>query len=132
MPKISLWALRLACLHLGVGLTAGALLLAHKGVGFLPMTDRWFSVHFHTMLFGWTIQLVIGVAYWILPTFGGRSNTGNDALAIAAIVLVNTGTVVGCFAAIFGTTATVAFSMQAVAAVCFALHLWPRVKAFGA
>jgi hypothetical protein len=131
MPKISIWALRLACFHLAVGLSAGALLLAHKGVAFLPDSGRWFSVHFHTMLFGWTIQLVIGVAYWILPTFGGRSNRGNDALAVAAIVLVNAGTLVGCFAALFGTTATVAFSMQAAAALSFALHLWPRVKAFG-
>ncbi len=131
MPSISVWAIRLALIHLGLGLTAGALLLADKGVSFLPHASRWLSAHFHMMLFGWTIQLVIGVGYWILPKFRGGTSRGNDALAVAAIVLVNIGTLVGAGFSLYGVPATVAFGMQAVAAVCFAAHLWPRVKAFG-
>ncbi len=131
MPTLSVWAIRLACVYFGVGITAGALMLANKGVAFLPHAGRWLPVHFHVMLFGWTIQLVIGVAYWILPKFRGGTSRGNDALAIAALVLVNMGTLVGCAASLFGAVATVAFGIQAAAAVCFALHVWPRVKAFG-
>ncbi|QDG50163.1 cbb3-type cytochrome c oxidase subunit I [Persicimonas caeni] len=132
MPSISYWAIRLALIHLGLGLTAGALMLAHKGYPFLPHFDRWLTAHFHTMLFGWTVQLVIGVGYWILPKFRGGTSRGNDALAIAAIVLVNVGTLMGAGFALYGVAATVAFALQAGAAVCFAVHLWPRVKAFGA
>lgn len=131
MPSISVWAIRLALVHLGVGLTVGALMLANKGYAFLPFAGRWLPVHFHEMLFGWTIQFVIGVGYWILPKFRGGASRGNDALAIAAIVLVNAGTLLGAGVSLFGAAATVAFGLQAVAAVCFAAHLWPRVKAFG-
>lgn len=130
MPPLTVWALRLACVHLGVGLTVGALYLADKGVSFLP-GQGWLSVHFHTMLFGWTIQFVMGVAYWILPTFGARSNTGNDLLAWGAIALVNVATIIGCFTGFVRAPATLAFAMQALAAICFARHLWPRIKAFG-
>jgi hypothetical protein len=132
MPSISIWALRLACVYLAVGLTAGALLLAHKGVSFLPHAQGWFSLHFHTMLFGWTIQFIMGVAYWILPTFGDRSTRTRDTLVIAALALVNAGTIVGSLAGLYGLSATAAFAMQALAAVAFAGHMWPRVKAFGA
>lgn len=131
MPTLSVWALRLALVHLGVGLSVGALMLAHKGVAFLPAGD-WLAVHFHTMLFGWTIQLVIGVGYWILPKFRGGSSRGNDTLAIASVMLVNVGTVVGAVLGLYGAAATVAWAMQAAAAACFAAHIWPRVKAFGA
>lgn len=106
-------------------------MLAHKGYGFLPHFDRWLTAHLHTMLFGWTVQLVIGVGYWILPKFRGGTSRGNDRLAIAAIVLVNVGTLVGAGFSLYGLPATVAFGMQGVAATCFALHLWPRVKPFG-
>lgn len=128
MPPLTFWALRLACAYLGVGLTVGALLLADKGFPFLGGPD-WLGIHFHTMLFGWTIQFVMGVAYWILPTFGRRTNTGNDTLAWSAIALVNLGTIIGCFSGIFSA---VAFTLQALAALTFAAHTWPRLKAFGA
>jgi hypothetical protein len=130
MPPLTVWALRLACLHLALGLTVGALMLADKGVAFLP-GQGWLSVHFHTMLFGWTIQFVMGVAYWILPTFGPRTNTGDDRLAWAAVILVNAGALLGSATGIFGALPAIAFGLQALAAVSFAAHIWPRVKAFG-
>lgn len=130
MPPLTVWAIRLACIHLTIGLTIGALILADKGIHFLP-GDGWLSLHFHTMLFGWTIQFVIGVAYWILPTFGGRSNTGNDRFAWAAVGLVNLATILGSIGGLFGPLAAVAFGLQALAAMSFAAHIWPRVKPFG-
>jgi|SRR5690554_1240798 len=128
MPTLTVWALRLACAHLAFGLTVGALLLANKGFPFLAGSN-WLGVHFHTMTFGWTIQCVIGVAYWILPTFGRRNNKGNDALAWSSVALVNLGTIVGCLS---GTFSAAGFTIQALAALAFAAHLWPRVKPFGA
>lgn len=128
MPPLTVWALRLACVHLTVGLSVGALLLVDKGFAFLGGAG-WLGVHMHTMLFGWTIQFVIGVAYWILPTFGRRTNTGNDLPAWSAVVLVNLGTLVGCALGAFSASA---FSLQALAALCFAAHVWPRLKPFGA
>ena len=132
MPSISVWTLRLALVHLGVGLTLGALLLAEKGVTFLPEVNRLLSAHFHTMLFGWTVQLVYGVGYWILPKFRGGTSRGNDALAIAAIALINLGAVAGSFFSLFGIPAAIVYGVETLSALCFALHMWPRVKAFGA
>ena len=134
MPTLSLWTIRLACLHLIAGLSVGAIILANKGVLVWAAASGWIALHQHTLLFGWTVQLIFGVAYWILPTFRGGTNRGNDAFALAAVVLVNLGAVVGSFAPQLGGGAaatTAAYTLELASAACFAAHAWPRVKAFG-
>ena len=130
MAPLSIRALRLAILHLVVGLSAGALLLANKGPTILPLgglgSAELLRVHHHTLLFGWTVQLVMGVAYWILPTFGARTERGSDVAMLAAIAALNLGVVM----AVAGLQ-TVGWALQALAALSFGVHAWPRVKAFG-
>lgn len=129
MAPLSIRALRLAILHLVVGLSAGALLLTHKGVTVLPLaglrSTELLRIHHHTLLFGWTVQLVMGVAYWILPTFGARTERGRDRAMLLAIVALNLGVVLaGAGLRLTG------WALQALAALSFGVHAWPRVKAF--
>ena len=56
-------------LYLALGMTVGALLLFHKGIPLHPALWRWLPPHLEFLLVGWTLQLAMGVAFWILPRF---------------------------------------------------------------
>ena len=130
MPMLTVWALRLALAHFVVGWTIGASILLHKGGLKPPQVWSLLDLHLHALLFGWTVQGIIGVGYWILPKFvGGDAFRGNTGLAVAAVVLVNAGVVA---AALPFLPRVVPFIGHGLAAVAFGAHLWPRVKAFGA
>ena len=62
MPRLSVWMIRTALVHLLVGFTLGALLLANKGVPIHPMVWRLLPIHIELLLLGWTLQLALGVA----------------------------------------------------------------------
>ena len=47
--------------------------------------------HVEFVLVGWTVQLTMGVAFWILPRFEGGASRGAVAYAWLAFVLVNAG-----------------------------------------
>lgn len=71
MPRLSVWLVRTSLVYLVLGFTLGALLLAQKGVGGgFPGLWAWRPAHVELLLVGWTVQLVMGVAYWIFPRFG--------------------------------------------------------------
>lgn len=133
MPRLSVWMIRAALLHLGVGFLFGALLLIHKGA---PITAALWGLrplHIETMLIGWVVQLAMGVAYWIMPRFQG-TRRGNVALAWAAFVLINAGVLAYCFGTWFGWAmlAQAGRSAEVLAALSFGLHAWPRIKPPGA
>jgi cbb3-type cytochrome oxidase subunit 1 len=124
------WFVRASLIHLVIGVTLGALLLADIGLPGGP--PRWLAalrpLHVEVLLFGWVVQLVMGVALWIFPRFGvPRSSHGRPALAWAAFALLNAGVVlVGLTPAVFaGRLAEVG------AAGAFAANLWGWVRASG-
>ncbi len=130
MPGLSRLFLRLSLLHLMVGLTLGALLLTGKGLpawggrlwGLLPP-------HVSALLWGWTTQFVMGVAYWILPRVGGARP--RSALAWAALVLLNAGLGGMYLAYLFATPRWLLLLIRATplgACLAFAVHAWPRVR----
>lgn len=45
--------------------------------------------HVEFMLIGWTVQLTMGVAFWILPRFEGGVSRGAVGYAWFAFVLLN-------------------------------------------
>ncbi len=90
MPRLSVWAVRLALLYLLLGFTLGAIILANKGVPFAPYAWRLLPMHIDILLFGFVIQLAMGVGYWILPRYRGGGR-GNEGAVRAAVVLLNLG-----------------------------------------
>ncbi len=134
MPKLSLWFLRLAMIDLLLGFTFGALILMAKAFPAWNWAWALFPLHIELLLYGWTLQLAMGVAFWILPRFSRAPKRGNVRLAWAALVLINAGlllAVVGALLAWNETGRWVAV-LEAAAALTFALHAWPRVKPLGA
>ena len=135
MPRLSVWALRLALIYFVIGFTLGAVLLANKGLGFDPALWSLLPAHVDFLLLGWTLQLIFGVAFWILPRFSRGLRRGNEKLAWTAIILLNAGILIdGVGPLLLHQTYLnlVGRGLLILAAISFAMHAWPRVKPSGA
>lgn len=127
MPRISVWSLRAALLHLLTGFTLGALMLANKGQPFWPQAWGLLPPHVELLLVGWTVQLALGVAFWILPRFPGGSR-GNESLAAASLILLNLGVVLVALQGTHTILLPAGRFFEALSGILFALHAWGRVK----
>ena len=130
MPKLSQYFTRAALLYLILGFTVGALMLINKGLALDPFFYRLLPAHIEILLVGWTLQLALGVAFWILPRFWQGPPRGNEAGAWASFFFLNTGVVLivvgtlfslGSWAFLLGRIAEVG------AALAFGSHIWPRI-----
>ena len=129
MPRLSVWFVRTALVYLTLGFTVGALLLAHKGIPLHPLTWRLLPAHIEFLLIGWTVQLVFGVAFWILPRW--RTLRGDERPAWLAFVLLNLGVwlvVLASWTPAAPGMLALGRGLEAAAMAAFALHAWPRVK----
>src|SRR5512133_3186666 len=125
MPRLSVWAVRLALLYLLSGFTLGALMLANKGVPFAPWVWNLLPAHIDILLFGFVIQLAIGMAYWILPRYRTGSPRGSQTVLWMTIALLNLGiwtvALVGLFT-LPGQWLGLGRLFEGIAAALFALH----------
>jgi hypothetical protein len=149
MPRLSVWFIRAALLYLALGFTLGMLLLANKGVLISPTIWQLLPAHIEFLLLGWTVQLALGVAFWILPRWQTQRGDVRGAylaffllnLGIWCVVLapwldlwrttmLDTGRSIGPAAAwgVGSWLLTFGRACEAAAAGTFALHAWPRVK----
>jgi len=123
MPPLSRWFIRASLAWLVAGFSLGALMLAAKALGHYGAMGRLFVPHVELLLVGWTVQLTMGVAFWILPRFEGGASRGAVGYAWAALVLVNTGVVLVVLGASVAGRAA-----ELLAAAAFARTAWPRIK----
>ncbi len=133
MPALSATAIRLALLHFGGGLTIGFLMLANKGIPFAPELWRLLPVHAEFLLVGWTVQLTLAVAHWIVPRFRG-GDFGRPELARASIILLNAGVVLVALTALPGLPAAltaIGRLAEGAALVAYVLYIWPRIRIVG-
>jgi len=91
MPRLSYWCIRASLLYLAVGFTLGALLLFHKGVPLHPALWWLLPPHIESVLLGWTLQLAMGTAFWILPRHLQGPEQGREVTAWLAFVLLDGG-----------------------------------------
>ena len=134
MPRLSVWAIRAALVHLGIGFTFGGLMLFNKGVALDSSLWRLWPLHIELTLIGWTVQLAMGMAFWILPRLQRAERYGNTRLAWLAVGLLNAGVVAVAAgewleASVWLTVAGRGAELGAV--VAFAVYIWPRVKPLG-
>lgn len=132
MPPISQHLIRAALLHLLAGFTLGALLLANKVYLFWPWLWRWLPAHYEFLLVGWTLQLIMGVGFWILPRFG--SSRGDERLVWLAFIALNLGVLLVAFN--HGLDGPVLITpighiAEFVAVLAFMINVWPRIKPLG-
>lgn len=135
LPRLTVWSLRFALLYLALGFTLGALLLFHKGIPIHPALWSVLPLHIETLLIGWTLQLIIGVAFWILPRFARPPKRGNELLAWLSILFLNGGIWLVGVRPWFGSPDWLLAAgrlLEFLAAGAFVLHAWVRVKPPGA
>lgn len=129
MPRLSVLYIRTALAYLALGFTFGALLLANKAVPIHPLVWRLLPAHIECLLFGWTVQLAFGVAFWILPRW--HTQRGDTRPAWLAYFLINLGiwlVVAASWLALPSWMLALGRMLEAAAMAAFTLHAWPRVK----
>ncbi|MFQ5612699.1 MAG: hypothetical protein ACE5H9_11265, partial [Anaerolineae bacterium] len=112
-----------------LGFSLGALILFHKGVTLFPGLWRLLPLHIEFLLFGWIVQLIMGVGFWIFPRFW-RSR-GNEKPAWLAFGLLNLGIWLAGLGPLLEPSLPLSFLgrlAEAGSAVAFASHAWPRLK----
>jgi heme/copper-type cytochrome/quinol oxidase subunit 1 len=118
-------------IYLIIGFTLGSLMLANKGLAFDPFIWRLLPAHIETLLVGCTVQLIMGVAFWILPRFSHGPRRGNVSLAWIAYWTINLGTLLVSLSPFTSTSiplVLVGRISQFLSALIFILHAWPRIK----
>jgi hypothetical protein len=131
MPRETVWMLRAALVHLVIGFALGAMLLVAKEWPIGPWTGAWLAVHRDVVLIGWMVQLVLGVAYWILPKYPREPIRGPRWPAVAGVLLLNGGLMVGPLARWLDAPA-IGYVVIASGALLLVAVLIPRAKSFGA
>jgi hypothetical protein len=130
MPRLSVWFIRLAFLHLAVGLTIGGLILADKGFPFLPWLWNLLPAHMEILLLGWMAQLALGVAFWILPRFGTGLPRGDERPIWISLLLLNVGILLVSVQPFLPAErlALAGRILEGCSIVLFAVFSWKRVK----
>ncbi len=130
MPRWAAWYIRASLVYLVVGSLWGALLLATKGQGSRLWSYR--GWHVDIMLFGWLLQFIWGVAFWIFPRFW--TQRGREELIPWIWGLLNAGVLMALLGVAWKSVAWRFLGHAAItaAAVLFTRHAWPRVKPPGA
>jgi len=132
MPRLSVWMLRTALLALLAGTALGAWLLATE-----PRYDATRAalrdVHLTLLLFGWLVQFVLGVAYWMLPRYASAPDRGPPWAGWAAYATFLAGLGLGIIALLLPANglAPAGKLLLAGATFVFVLLLWGRAKPFG-
>ena len=137
MPLLSAYFIRAALLYLAAGFSLGGLLLINKG---FPLTGIIWSLlpaHIEFLIWGWLLNLTMGVAFWILPRFAAAPKRGNEKMAWLAFGLLNAGIWLVVMDSLVSFPLTLPVSLtgrvlESLSAGAFAWHAWPRVKAAGA
>jgi len=104
IPKPSRLIIRTSLIYLITGFTIGGLILWSKVDTSFVWAWSLFSVHIDFLLFGWTFQFVLGVAYWILPRFPKEPIRGPLWPIWLSFILLNSGLLVNLLSSLFPTT----------------------------
>jgi cbb3-type cytochrome oxidase subunit 1 len=134
VTRLSVWAVRAALIYLGVGFLIGALMLTQKGVPLDGSLLRLLPLHIELLLFGWTLQLGMGIAFWVLPRLSREPRYGNQRFGWLAYLLLNVGVLCAGLGLWLNAPTSIVLlgrAAEVLAAVFFAAHAWPRVKAIG-
>jgi hypothetical protein len=131
MPLLSVFFIRTSLVYFALGVTYGGWMLFNKGVPIFPNFWGLLEGHIEFLMIGWIIQLILGVAFWILPRFSRFPARGNEALAWISYLLINIGLWMELLSPLFKEfpwLPTLGRVIETGAAVMFVLHAWPRIK----
>lgn len=115
---------------LALALTLGILLA-------LNITNGFFPIYIHLLVFGWLTQLIFGVVFWMFPKFSVEQPRGSETLGWWTYTLLNIGLLLRAIAEpinanhpnpFSGWTLVLSAVLQFLAGLFFVLNSWGRVK----
>lgn len=133
MPRLSVWMVRGSLLALLAGTGLGAWLLSTEP-GYDTARSGLRDVHITLLLFGWLVQFVLGVGYWILPRYASAPDRGPLWAGWMGYVLFLAGLGLGLVGYLQPPNGLAPASrlLLAGATAIFLILLWGRAKPFGA
>ena len=135
MPRLSVFLVRASLIHLGIGFLFGAFILAHKGTATMPWAWQLFQPHHEIMIFGWTIQFVMGISFYILPRFSQRVHRyGVVRLGWASFWLLNMGVSLVVLASLLNQEVGILVGrvLSLLAVILYVVMIWSRIKPIAA
>lgn len=129
MPRLSALLIRVALIYFGIGFTLGMLMLFNKGIPFESSMWRLLPMHIEFLLFGWTVQFIFGVGFWILPRFDNERP--HEWLVWVAGALLNMGVLsvgIGSWLTASPIVIVTGRALELIAVITFVIHAVPRVK----
>lgn len=109
-------------------------MLINKGLPFSPFIWQLLPAHIELLLFGWMVQLVLGVAYWILPRLIFGPPRGNERVLWMVYGVLNVGVLLVALGQTLlwpGAILLLGRGCEVAAVIGFVSQAWPRVKALG-
>jgi hypothetical protein len=130
MPKLSVWMVRASLIYMGIGFVFGGLILYQKGALDAPWAWLYFNAHADVMVYGWTVQFVMGMAIWILPRFPIVNRYGKIYLGWWSFGLLNGGLLLSTMDVWlrYAPLLSIGRLCNLAAVVTFVVMMWPRVK----
>ena len=133
MPNLSIIFIRTGLIYFIFGFILGAFLLFNKAYPFNLILWQLLPLHYLILFFGWILQLVFGVAFWIMPRFG--KSYGKTWLAWSCYLFLNTGlvTLISSYFLIFLNEEIKSLYILATILIylgisCFVFFIWPRIR----
>ncbi|MBV6451259.1 MAG: hypothetical protein MHPDNHAH_01990 [Anaerolineales bacterium] len=130
MPLLTRVFIKTGMICLALALTLGILLA-------FGVTNGFFPVYIHLLVFGWLTQLIFGVIFWMFPKYSTEKPRGNETLGWWTYVLLNLGLLVRGIAEPMQATRANTFSawmlvlsaiLQFASGLLFVINSWGRVK----
>lgn len=130
MPLLTRVFIKTGMICLALALTLGILLA-------FGITNGFFPVYIHLLVFGWLTQLIFGVIFWMFPKYSTEKPRGNETLGWWTYVLLNLGLLVRGIAEPMQATRANTFSawmlvlsaiLQFASGLLFVINSWGRVK----
>lgn len=138
MPRLTLLFLRSGLLYLCLAMGLALLLALPLGWPGAAWRAGLRPGFYHALAVGWLTQLIFGVAFWLFPTASPERPHGREGLVrlsfwalnlgLALRILAEPWQIAGWSGAWIGLTLAASALLQLLAAVAFAVAIWPRIR----
>lgn len=137
MPILSRLHVKAAFIYFIVGIVIGGLMMTGKWIALPAWVWLLRPTHVHLLTFGWITQLIVGIAYWMLPRLTRAAPRGNELVNWSVFLTLNAGLLLR---AVFeplslnrptptlGLLLAISGWLQVIAGALFVSNAWRRVR----
>ena len=124
--------IRMSLIYMIIGMILGAGMFAAKV--YPAFAEFWLyqPLHIEFLLIGWTLQLFLGMAYWILPRNPMDPIRGPEWMIWFVLIILNLGIIVFSLSSVysFGSLDYIGRIFELLSFIVFVKLMWPRIRPF--